>query len=135
MKEARRRALEGPLAAFDRKRRANALRRFITTWARAATQEKGLRRLEARAFRGKARRYLRAWRRGAITNALADVDRGRRRRRRGLRALAHFARAAKAARAAREAALKARHAREAAARRRQAFEQWQAAAFDRRLHA
>ena len=84
MKEARRRALEAPLAAFDRKRRANALRRFITTWARAATQEKGLRRLQARAFRGKARRYLRAWRRGAITNALADVDRGRRRRRRGL---------------------------------------------------
>ena len=57
MKEARRRALEAPLAAFDRKRRANALRRFITTWARAATQEKGLRRLQARAFRGKARRY------------------------------------------------------------------------------
>ena len=135
MKEARRRALEGPLAAFDRKRRANALRRFITTWARAATQEKGLRRLQARAFRGRVRRYLRAWRRGAITNALADVDRGRRRRRRGLRALAQNARAAKAARAAREAALKARTAREAAARRRQAFEQWQAAALDRRLHA
>ena len=135
MKEARRRALEAPLAAFDRKRRANALRRFITTWARAATQEKGLRRLQARAFRGRVRRYLRAWRRGSITNALADVDRGRRRRRRGLRALAHFARAAKAARAAREAALKARTAREAAARRRQAFEQWQAAALDRRLHA
>ena len=135
MKAARRRALAGPLAAFERKRLQNELRRFMTTWALTTKQEKGLRRLEARAFRGRVRRYLRAWRRGAITNALADVDRGRRRRRRGLRALAHFAKAAKAARAAREAASKARTAREAAARRRQAFEQWQAAALDRRLHA
>ena len=131
----RRRALAGPVATFSKRRQRNDLRRILQSWARAAHHDRAVRRLAARAFRVKCRRYLSAWRRVSITNALADVSRARRRRRRGLRALQAFARATKADRAAREQALLEKQKRDAVTRRRDAFAKWQAAARDRRLHA